>query len=84
MADAKSVLNVGAGTGSYEPDDRYVLAVEPLGPRELPLLKPPVAIGRRGPQRRRSVHSPPASAAAIGDSGDSTVQVVCLFSCQAG
>ncbi len=29
LGDARTVLNVGAGTGSYEPDDRYVLAVEP-------------------------------------------------------
>ena len=29
LGDAQSVVNVGAGTGSYEPDDRYVIAVEP-------------------------------------------------------
>ena len=29
LGDAKSVLNVGAGTGSYEPRDRKVLALEP-------------------------------------------------------
>jgi len=29
LGDAQSVLNVGAGTGSYEPTDRHVLAVEP-------------------------------------------------------
>lgn len=29
LAGAKSVLNVGAGTGSYEPDDLEVTAVEP-------------------------------------------------------
>jgi len=29
IGDARTVLNVGAGTGSYEPSDRYVLAVEP-------------------------------------------------------
>ena len=29
LGDAETVLNVGAGTGSYEPRDRYVLAVEP-------------------------------------------------------
>ncbi len=29
IGDARSVLNVGAGTGSYEPTDRYVVAVEP-------------------------------------------------------
>lgn len=30
LGDARSVLNVGAGTGSYEPVDRRVLAVEPV------------------------------------------------------
>ena len=29
LGDARTVLNVGAGTGSYEPADRQVLAVEP-------------------------------------------------------
>jgi ubiquinone/menaquinone biosynthesis C-methylase UbiE len=29
LGDARTVLNVGAGTGSYEPSDRQVLAVEP-------------------------------------------------------
>ncbi|MEV4400194.1 methyltransferase domain-containing protein [Nonomuraea sp. NPDC049607] len=29
LGDARTVLNVGAGTGSYEPSGRYVLAVEP-------------------------------------------------------
>src|SRR5215470_1251310 len=29
LGDARTVLNVGAGTGSYEPTDRNVLAVEP-------------------------------------------------------
>ena len=29
IGDAKTVLNVGAGAGSYEPDDRYVIAIEP-------------------------------------------------------
>jgi SAM-dependent methyltransferase len=29
LGDARSVLNVGAGAGSYEPADRYVAAVEP-------------------------------------------------------
>lgn len=29
LGDAKTVLNVGAGTGSYEPSDREVTAVEP-------------------------------------------------------
>lgn len=29
LGDAQTVLNVGAGAGSYEPEDREVLAVEP-------------------------------------------------------
>jgi SAM-dependent methyltransferase len=29
LGDTRTVLNVGAGSGSYEPEDRYVLAVEP-------------------------------------------------------
>jgi len=29
LGAAKTVLNVGAGAGSYEPEDRYVVAVEP-------------------------------------------------------
>jgi SAM-dependent methyltransferase len=29
LGDARTVVNVGAGAGSYEPADRYVVAVEP-------------------------------------------------------
>jgi hypothetical protein len=29
LRDAQTVINVGAGSGSYEPQDRYVVAVEP-------------------------------------------------------
>lgn len=29
LGDARTVVNVGAGAGSYEPEDRYVIAVEP-------------------------------------------------------
>ncbi|WP_431933750.1 class I SAM-dependent methyltransferase [Nonomuraea jabiensis] len=29
LGQARTVINVGAGTGSYEPEDRYVVAVEP-------------------------------------------------------
>lgn len=29
LGDARTVVNIGAGTGSYEPDDRLVVAVEP-------------------------------------------------------
>jgi SAM-dependent methyltransferase len=39
LGDARSVVNVGAGAGSYEPTDREVVAVEPS----------PVMIGQRPP-----------------------------------
>lgn len=39
LGDARSVVNVGAGTGSYEPTDREVIAVEPS----------PVMIAQRPP-----------------------------------
>ncbi len=29
LGDARTVLNVGAGSGSYEPEDRHVIAIEP-------------------------------------------------------
>lgn len=29
LSDARTILNVGARAGSYEPQDRYVVAVEP-------------------------------------------------------
>jgi SAM-dependent methyltransferase len=29
LADSRTVVNVGAGTGSYEPRDRHVIAIEP-------------------------------------------------------
>jgi SAM-dependent methyltransferase len=39
LGDARSVLNVGAGTGSYEPADREVTALEPS--REMIAQRPP-------------------------------------------
>jgi SAM-dependent methyltransferase len=45
LGDAPTVVNVGAGTGSYEPDDRFVVAVDPSatmlrqrGPRAAPAV----------------------------------------------
>lgn len=39
LGDANTVLNVGAGTGSYEPSDRRVVAVEPSA--EMIAQRPP-------------------------------------------
>lgn len=45
LGDARTVLNVGAGAGSYEPTDRHVIAVEPAaamraqrGPDRVPAI----------------------------------------------
>jgi SAM-dependent methyltransferase len=45
LGDARSVVNVGAGTGSYEPTDREVVAVEPS----------PVMIAQRSPEAAPAV-----------------------------
>src|SRR3954453_14792065 len=69
LGDARTVLNVGAGTGSYEPPDRYVLAVEPSAlmrsqrlpgsaPRLLPAL-PPAPPGLPSPCRSTTSPSTP-------------------------
>ena len=45
LGDARTVLNVGAGTGSYEPRDRVVTAVEPsasMRARRAPDLPPAI------------------------------------------
>ena len=41
LGSAKTVLNVGAGTGSYEPADRFLIAVEPS--REMIRKRSPAA-----------------------------------------
>lgn len=41
LGDALTVVNVGAGTGSYEPNDRVILAVEPSN--EMVKQRPPDA-----------------------------------------
>jgi len=47
LGSARSVLNVGAGTGSYEPTDRSVIAVEPSL----------AMIGKRRPNAAKAVRS---------------------------
>ncbi|MEU8821223.1 class I SAM-dependent methyltransferase [Actinoplanes sp. NPDC048796] len=42
LGDARTVLNVGAGAGSYEPTDRYVAAVEPSA--RMRAQRPPSAV----------------------------------------
>jgi SAM-dependent methyltransferase len=47
LGDARSVLNVGAGTGNYEPTDRQVVALEPSATMraQRPLNAAPCVIG---------------------------------------
>ena len=45
LGDARTVVNVGAGTGSYEPADRYVIALEPsdaMAAQRQPHRVPPI------------------------------------------
>lgn len=39
LGTAKTVINVGAGAGSYEPNDRYVMAVEPSSAMRMQRMK---------------------------------------------
>src|SRR5205085_11419363 len=59
LGTARTVVNVGAGTGSYEPSDRYGIAIEPTDVRSsqragdrVPALR---ASAGRLPLRERSV-----------------------------
>jgi SAM-dependent methyltransferase len=48
LGDARTVVNVGAGTGSYEPRDRHVVAVEPsdvMAGQRPPDLAPAIRAG---------------------------------------
>jgi SAM-dependent methyltransferase len=47
LADARTVLNVGAGAGSYEPRDKHIMAVEPS----------PVMIAQRDPRLPPAIQS---------------------------
>ena len=53
LGGARTVLNIGAGTGSYEREDRYVVAVEPAA--AMRAQRPGRA---RSGYRRRSRRSP--------------------------
>jgi SAM-dependent methyltransferase len=59
LGDARSVVNIGAGAGSYEPGDRYVVAVEPsdVMAAQRPSAIPPAIRARAGelPLRDNSV-----------------------------
>lgn len=59
LGDARTVVNVGAGAGSYEPRDRHVIAVEPsdvMAAQRAPELAPAIRASAGSlPLRDRSV-----------------------------
>lgn len=59
LGDARTIVNIGAGTGSYEPRDPYVLAIEPsdvMAGQRPPELPPAIRAGAgRLPLRDQSV-----------------------------
>ena len=59
LGKARTIVNVGAGTGSYEPRDRYVLAIEPsavMSAQRDPGLPPAITAGAHHlPLQERSV-----------------------------
>jgi SAM-dependent methyltransferase len=59
LGDARSVVNVGAGTGNYEPADRDVIAVEPSA--EMRARRPPGA----APCHEGSAEAVPLAVAAV-------------------
>lgn len=68
LGDAGSVVNVGAGTGSYEPSDRDVVAVEPSA----------VMIAQRPPSSAPVVQARAESLPFEDDSFDAAMAVVTL------
>jgi SAM-dependent methyltransferase len=65
LGDAKTVLNVGAGAGSYEPPDREVIAVEPS----------PVMIAQRPADAAPAIQGVAESLPLDDDSVDATMGV---------
>ena len=65
LGDARVVLNVGAGAGSYEPRDREVVAVEPS----------PVMIAQRPPDRAPAIQGVAEALPLADDSVDATMGV---------
>jgi SAM-dependent methyltransferase len=68
LGDARSVLNVGAGTGSYEPCDREVIAVEPS----------PVMIAQRPPDAAPAIQGAAEALPLADDAVDATMGVFTL------
>ena len=68
LGDARTVVNVGAGTGSYEPSDRELTAVEPSE----------VMIAQRPPDAAPAVQASAEALPFEDDSFDATMAVLTL------
>ena len=68
LGDARVVLNIGAGAGSYEPRDREVVAIEPS----------PVMIAQRPPDAAPAIQAVAESLPLADDSVDATMGVFTL------
>jgi len=68
LGDARVVLNIGAGAGSYEPRDRETIAVEPS----------PVMIAQRPPDLARAIQGVAEQLPLDDDSVDATMGVFTL------
>jgi SAM-dependent methyltransferase len=68
LGDAHSIVNVGAGTGIYEPRDRKVLPIEPSKRM----------IARRAPELARAIHGHPESLPLSSDSVDAALACLSL------
>ena len=68
LGDARTVVNVGAGAGSYEPADRYVVAIEPS----------PVMIAQRGPERVPAILASAESLPLTDDAVDAAMAVLTI------
>lgn len=66
LGDAGSVVNVGAGAGSYEPRDRHVVAIEPSK----------VMAAQRGPDRVPAIRASAGSLPLHDDSVDGAMAVL--------
>ena len=68
LGDARSVVNVGAGTGSYEPPDRRVIAVEPSA----------VMIAQRAPGAAPAIQAVAEDLPFANDSFDAAMAIITL------
>jgi hypothetical protein len=68
LGDARTVVNVGAGAGSYEPADRHVIAIEPSA----------VMIAQRGPDRVPAIQGSAGRLPLLDDAGAGALAITTL------